>query len=66
MLVGLRGSGKTTTAAKLALELRRDGRQPFAIAAAYRPAAVDQLVTLAKQSVSPTTTKVQAPSHLTS
>ncbi len=50
MLVGLQGAGKTTTAAKLALELRRDGRQPFLIAAdTYRPAAVDQLVTLAKQ-----------------
>ena len=50
MLVGLQGSGKTTTAAKLALHLRREGRQPFLIAAdTYRPAAVDQLVTLAKQ-----------------
>ena len=50
MLVGLQGAGKTTTAAKLALELRRDGRAPFLIAAdTYRPAAVDQLVTLAKQ-----------------
>jgi signal recognition particle subunit SRP54 len=50
MLVGLQGAGKTTTAAKLALQLRRDGRQPFMIAAdTYRPAAVDQLVTLAKQ-----------------
>jgi signal recognition particle subunit SRP54 len=50
MLVGLQGSGKTTTAAKLALHLRREGRQPFMVAAdTYRPAAVDQLVTLAKQ-----------------
>lgn len=50
MLVGLQGSGKTTTAAKLALHLRRDGKQPFLVAAdTYRPAAVDQLVTLAKQ-----------------
>lgn len=50
MLVGLQGSGKTTTAAKLALHLRRDGRRPFMVAAdTYRPAAVDQLVTLAKQ-----------------
>lgn len=50
MLVGLQGSGKTTTAAKLALMLRRDGRKPFLVAAdTYRPAAVDQLVTLAKQ-----------------
>jgi signal recognition particle subunit SRP54 len=50
MLVGLQGSGKTTTAAKLAVHLRREGRQPFLIAAdTYRPAAVDQLVTLAKQ-----------------
>lgn len=50
MLVGLQGSGKTTTAAKLATYLRREGRSPFMIAAdTYRPAAVDQLVTLAKQ-----------------
>lgn len=50
MLVGLQGAGKTTTAAKLALELRRDGRSPFLIAAdTQRPAAIDQLVTLAKQ-----------------
>lgn len=54
MLVGLQGAGKTTTAAKLALELRRDGRSPFLIAAdTYRPAAVDQLVTLAKQIQAP-------------
>lgn len=50
MLVGLQGSGKTTTAAKLAVYLRKEGRQPFMVAAdTYRPAAVDQLVTLAKQ-----------------
>jgi signal recognition particle subunit SRP54 len=50
MLVGLQGSGKTTTAAKLAIHLRREGRQPFLVACdTYRPAAVDQLVTLAKQ-----------------
>ena len=54
MLVGLQGAGKTTTAAKLALELRRDGRQPFLIACdTYRPAAIDQLVTLAKQIQAP-------------
>jgi signal recognition particle subunit SRP54 len=50
MLVGLQGSGKTTTAAKLAVLLRREGRQPFLVAAdTYRPAAVDQVITLAKQ-----------------
>lgn len=50
MLVGLQGAGKTTTAAKLATWLRREGRSPFLIAAdTYRPAAVDQVVTLAKQ-----------------
>ncbi|MEP7285831.1 MAG: signal recognition particle protein [Chloroflexota bacterium] len=50
MLVGLQGSGKTTTAAKLALRLRKDGRGVYLIAAdTYRPAAVDQLKTLAKQ-----------------
>jgi signal recognition particle subunit SRP54 len=54
MLVGLQGSGKTTTGAKLALHLRREGRNPFMIAAdTYRPAAVDQLVTLAKQIQAP-------------
>jgi signal recognition particle subunit SRP54 len=50
LLVGLNGAGKTTTSAKLALELRRDGRAPFLVACdTYRPAAIDQLVTLAKQ-----------------
>jgi signal recognition particle subunit SRP54 len=50
MLVGLQGSGKTTTGAKLALHLRRSGKPTFLVAAdTYRPAAVDQLVTLAKQ-----------------
>jgi signal recognition particle subunit SRP54 len=50
MLVGLQGSGKTTTAAKLAVHLRKDGRAPFLVAAdVYRPAAVDQIITLAKQ-----------------
>lgn len=50
MLVGLQGAGKTTTAAKLATWLRREGRTPWLVAAdTQRPAAVDQLVTLAKQ-----------------
>jgi signal recognition particle subunit SRP54 len=50
MLVGLQGSGKTTTAAKLALHLRREGRRPLLVAAdVYRPAAIDQLETLGKQ-----------------
>lgn len=51
MMVGLQGSGKTTSAAKLSLYLRKNqSRKPFLIAAdTYRPAAVDQLVTLAKQ-----------------
>ncbi len=50
MMVGLQGSGKTTNTAKLALHLRAEGRKPLMVAAdTYRPAAVDQLVTLAKQ-----------------
>jgi signal recognition particle subunit SRP54 len=50
VLVGLQGSGKTTTAAKLAVRLRRDGRRPILVAAdVYRPAAVDQLVQLGDQ-----------------
>jgi signal recognition particle subunit SRP54 len=50
MLVGLQGSGKTTTSAKLAHHLRSQGRRPFLIGAdVYRPAAIDQLRTLAEE-----------------
>jgi signal recognition particle subunit SRP54 len=50
MLVGLQGSGKTTTAAKLAVRLRKEGRRPILVAAdVYRPAAVDQIVQLGDQ-----------------
>src|SRR3954464_7428994 len=50
MMVGLQGSGKTTTAAKLALKLKGESRQTRLIAAdVYRPAAIDQLETLGKQ-----------------
>ena len=49
VLVGLQGSGKTTSAAKLARHLVRSGRRPLMVAAdPYRPAAVDQLETLGK------------------
>jgi signal recognition particle subunit SRP54 len=50
MLVGLQGSGKTTTAAKLALSLRKSGHRPLLVAAdPRRPAAVTQLEVLGKQ-----------------
>ncbi len=50
MLVGLQGSGKTTTAAKLGNYLRKQGQRPLLVAAdMYRPAAVHQLQTLGKQ-----------------
>jgi signal recognition particle subunit SRP54 len=50
VLVGLQGAGKTTTTAKLALHLKRGGERPLMVAAdPYRPAAVNQLVTLGKQ-----------------
>jgi|TARA_B110000014_G_scaffold262936_1_gene258212 signal recognition particle subunit SRP54 len=50
MLVGLQGSGKTTTAAKLALHLRQQGHKILLIAADLRrPAAIQQLETLGKQ-----------------
>ena len=49
MLVGLQGSGKTTTAAKLAAWLVKQGRRPYLVPAdPYRPAARDQLIKLAK------------------
>ncbi len=57
MVVGLQGSGKTTTAAKLARKLKSDGRTVRLVAGdVYRPAAIDQLETLAQQ--------VEVPIHL--
>jgi len=50
ILVGLHGSGKTTSAAKLALYLKKQGRSPLLVACdLQRPAAIDQLATLATQ-----------------
>ena len=57
LMVGLQGSGKTTTAAKLARKLKAEGKPPRLVAAdVYRPAAIDQLETLSKQ--------VSVPIHL--
>ena len=48
LMVGLQGSGKTTTAGKLALHLKNQGKKPLLVAAdLQRPAAIDQLETLA-------------------
>src|SRR5579872_3650781 len=50
LMVGLHGSGKTTSSGKLARWLHKQGRQPLLVAAdVYRPAAMDQLDTLGKQ-----------------
>ena len=50
LLAGLQGSGKTTAAAKLALQLRKEGHKPGLVAAdLQRPAAIDQLVQLGSQ-----------------
>jgi signal recognition particle subunit SRP54 len=50
MMVGLHGSGKTTSSAKLARLLAKQGRQPLLVAAdVYRPAAMDQLATLGEK-----------------
>src|SRR5664280_3023467 len=50
LMAGLQGSGKTTVAAKLANMLKKDGKQPVLIAAdVYRPAAIEQLTTLAER-----------------
>ncbi|MDP3234239.1 MAG: signal recognition particle protein [Myxococcales bacterium] len=50
MMVGLQGSGKTTTTGKIAMKLKKDGRKLLLVAAdIYRPAAVDQLKVLGAQ-----------------
>ncbi|HBN08323.1 MAG TPA: signal recognition particle protein [Cyanobacteria bacterium UBA8530] len=50
LMVGLQGSGKTTTSAKLALHLKKQGHSPLLVAAdIYRPAAIKQLQVLGKQ-----------------
>jgi signal recognition particle subunit SRP54 len=50
LICGLNGAGKTTTSAKLAARLKKEGRRPLLVACdLYRPAAIDQLATLAKQ-----------------
>ena len=50
MMVGLNGAGKTTHASKLAVYLRKQGKNPLLVAAdVYRPAAINQLQALAKQ-----------------
>ena len=54
MLLGLQGSGKTTTAVKLALAVRREGHRPLLVAAdTYRPAAAEQLERLGKDNQVP-------------
>jgi signal recognition particle subunit SRP54 len=50
LMAGLQGTGKTTAAAKLALQLRKQDRSALLVATdIYRPAAIDQLITLGKQ-----------------
>lgn len=50
MMLGLQGSGKTTSAAKLALKLKKEGKKPLLVALdVYRPAAILQLKTLANE-----------------
>ncbi len=50
MLVGLQGAGKTTTAGKMSVLLKKDGRRPYLVPAdVYRPAAIDQLQKLGDQ-----------------
>lgn len=50
MMLGLQGAGKTTSSAKLAVKLKKDGRNPLLVACdVYRPAAISQLQTLGKE-----------------
>ena len=54
MMLGLQGSGKTTSAAKLAVKLKKEGKNPLLVAAdVYRPAAITQLKTLGEQIQTP-------------
>ena len=54
MMLGLQGSGKTTSAAKLAVKLKKEGKNPLLVAAdVYRPAAILQLKTLGEQIQTP-------------
>lgn len=51
MMLGLQGSGKTTSSAKLAIKLKKEGRNPLLVACdVYRPAAITQLKALGEQS----------------
>ena len=53
MMLGLQGSGKTTSCAKLAIKLKKEGKNPLLVACdVYRPAAIKQLETLALQTQS--------------
>lgn len=50
MMLGLQGSGKTTSSAKLAIKLKKEGKNPLLVACdVYRPAAIAQLKTLGQQ-----------------
>lgn len=50
MMLGLQGSGKTTSSAKLAIKLKKEGKNPLLVACdVYRPAAIKQLQTLGSQ-----------------
>lgn len=50
MMLGLQGAGKTTSSAKLAVKLKKEGRKPLLVACdVYRPAAITQLLTLGKE-----------------
>lgn len=54
MMLGLQGSGKTTSSAKLAIKLKNEGKKPLLVAAdVYRPAAITQLKTLGAQIETP-------------
>jgi len=65
MIVGLQGSGKTTAAAKLAYNIRKQGKQPMMIAAdIYRPAAIEQLVTLGEENDIPVYSNDSSPAKI--
>lgn len=66
MMIGLQGSGKTTASAKLAVFYKKQGHRPLLVGAdTYRPAAIEQLSSLAKETQTPFISDGKTPVEIT-